>query len=158
MIESPPVQTATHNGGYDSTKNARGNQDQYFPFLWYSFSVHEILNLHAKLSPTNLTAEQLALHGTPPSEIQEYFQCQHSFPHVPQQLFPTARPDGKPGQYYHLTQIPHNTDIDLNTGLSPTYQVIIRFDGHYHSMTKIEVQQAAHRRLETMRIPLAIQF
>lgn len=150
--EQPPLDdSATFN-----IIQNKGAPDQYFPFLWYSFSVHEILNSHAGLTPAlNYTAEYLAIQGTPDAEIQEYFQCRHAFPHVPQQLFPTIRPDGQPGQYYHLTQIPQNTEIDIVTGLSPTYQVTIRFDRNYHTMTKLEVQQAAHSRLELMSIPLA---
>lgn len=140
-------------------ETSRGDPTQFFPFLWYSFSVHEALNVAAGSTPSlPFTAEYLASKGTPETEIHEYFNCRHAFPHVPQQLFPTTRPDSVKGQYYHLTQIPQDSEIDLTTGLSPTYPVTIRFDAHYHNMSKLEVQQAALSRLETMRIPLASRF
>lgn len=136
-----------------------GEPDQYYLFLWYSYSVHETLNAVDNRRPRLPYSENfLATQGTPSSEIQEYLNCRHAFPHVPQLLYPSIRPDGIAGQYYHLTQLPQNSEIDLATGLAPTYQVTIRFDTNYHNMTKTEVQIAAHARLELMRIPLANRF
>jgi hypothetical protein len=141
------------------TSAKKGEPDQFFPFLWYSYSVHESLNILDNC-PLRLpySASYLTMQGTPSSEIQEYLHCRHAFPHVPQLLYPSTRPDGIAGQYYHLTQLPQNSEIDFATGLAPTYQVTIRFDTNYHNMTKIEVQQAAHARLEQMRISLANRF
>lgn len=136
-----------------------GDPNQYFPFLWYSYSVHELLNsLDNRPVTLPYTADYLSSLGTPDLEIQEYLHCRHAFPHVPQALFPATRPDGIHGQYYHLTQLPLESKIDETTGLAPTYQVTIRFDTNYHTMSKAEVQQAAKARLELMHIPLASRF
>lgn len=94
----------------------------------------------------------------PSSEVQEYHSCCHSFPYVPQSLYPTTRPDGLSGQFYHLTQISSRINADVSTSLSHTHQIVIRFDSGYHEMKKPEVQAAALARFESMGIPLANRF
>jgi hypothetical protein len=90
--------------------------------LWYSFSVHEILNIQLGLPEFHTSgAINLADPAMPPSEIQEFHTYRHSFPHIPQRLLPTSRPDGIPGQYLHLTQIPHGSAVDTRIGLSHSY-------------------------------------
>jgi hypothetical protein len=44
------------------------------------------------------------------------------------------------------------------TGLSHTYQVVIRFDNNYRDFSKADVQEAATSRFETMRISLATRY
>jgi hypothetical protein len=39
-----------------------------------------------------------------------------------------TRPDGLPGQYFHLTQLPYGTDTDPTTRLARSYQIVIYFD------------------------------
>jgi hypothetical protein len=92
------------------------------------------------------------------SEMHEYNACRHAFLHVPQTLFPKTRPDGLPGQYFHLTQIPYGIDVDSIIGLSRSYQILIRFDSGYNEMRKDDVQEAARARFEAMGIPLATRF
>ncbi|KAG0595518.1 hypothetical protein M758_UG173200 [Ceratodon purpureus] len=94
----------------------------------------------------------------PDSEVLEFHSCRHAFPHVPQALFPSVRPDGLPGQDLHLTQIPLGTDIVPSTGLFQSYQIIIRFESNYHRMTKQQVQEAATKRFARMKIPLSNRF
>lgn len=48
-----------------------------------------------------------------------------------------------------------DTQIIEATGLSQSYQIIIRFDADYHRMSKQEVQDAATARFVQMKIPLA---
>lgn len=44
----------------------RDEPNQYFPFLWYSFSVHEALNIASGMTPPlPFTAEYLVSKGTP---------------------------------------------------------------------------------------------
>ena len=103
-------------------------------------------------------ASNLADSNMPASEIQEFHTCRHAFPHVPQRLLPATRPDGLPGQYLHFTQIPHDISVDSSTGLSHTYQILIRFDFGYHEMKKVEVQNAAIARFKAMNIKLANRY
>jgi hypothetical protein len=127
--------------------------------LWLTYSVHEQHNAQLGL-PTFTTYGDAALVNTdmPESELREYNSCRHSFPHVPQRLFPMTRPDGLPGQYFHLTQLPYGTDIDPTTGLARSYQIVIRFDSGYNDMTKNDVQDAARARFDAMGIALAQRF
>lgn len=92
------------------------------------------------------------------SELLEFLSCRHAFPHVPQTLYPSIRPDGLPGQYLHLTQIPIDTEIETSTGLSSSYQIIIRFDSEYHRMTQQQAQDAATARFALINIPLASRY
>ncbi|KAG0574549.1 hypothetical protein KC19_VG270700 [Ceratodon purpureus] len=94
----------------------------------------------------------------PDTEVLEFHSCRHAFHNVQKKLYPSARPDGVPGQYLHLTQIPIDTEISLeipidteislDTGLSQSYEIIIRFDTDYHHMTKQQVQESAIPRFE----------
>jgi hypothetical protein len=76
-------------------------------------------------------------------------------PHVPQRLLPSAQPDGIPGQYLHLIQIPQGISVDSVTGLSHSYQILICFDFGYNEMSKVDVQEAAIACFEEMNIPLS---
>lgn len=76
----------------------------YSHLLWLTFSVHEQLNVQRgvpKYSKYGLSPLYTA--GTPASEIHKFQTYRHSFPHVPQQLFSSARPDGLLGEFMHLT-------------------------------------------------------
>jgi hypothetical protein len=127
--------------------------------LWLTYSVHEQQNVQLGLPPfTVYGADALINSDMPESKLREFNSCKHAFPHKPQRLFPMIRPDGLPGQYFHLTQIPYGTDVDLVTGLARSYQIVIRFYSGYHEMKKAEVQEAAHTRFDAMGIPLASQF
>lgn len=95
----------------------------------------------------------------PEDEIREFYLYRHSFPHVPQVLFPQTRPDGLSGQFLHLTQIPFGVEINPDTGLSSkSHQIVIRFDHGYKDMKKPEVQAAALTRFMSMGIPLGTRF
>jgi hypothetical protein len=108
--------------------------------LWYSFSVHEMFNVQLGLPEfQTFGAINLADSSMPSSKIQEFHTCRHSFPHFPQRLLPTTKLDGIPGQYLHLTQIPHSSVVGTSIGLSHSYQILIRFDFGYNEMTKVEV-------------------
>lgn len=107
---------------------------------------------------TTYGAVQLAISKMPESEKHEYHSCRHAFPHVPQQLHRSVRPDGIPGQYLHFTQLPSGYPTDPATGLAHTYQIIIRFDYGFQGMRKLEVQEAAKSRFEVMNIPLAPRY
>lgn len=120
--------------------------------------MHKLQNLQQNLPILTHTTDLLAQRGMPTSEITECLGYRHSFPRVPQTLYPSTRPDTLPGQYYHLTQIPSHINVDPTTGLSPTYQIVIRFDINYRDLSKHDVQEAATSRFEMMRIPLATLF
>jgi hypothetical protein len=127
--------------------------------LWLMYSIHEQQNVQLGLPPfTAYGVDALINSGLPESEIREFNSYKHAFPHVPQRLFPMIRPDGLPGQYFHLTQIPYGTDVDPVTGLARSYQIVIRFDLGYHELKKAKVQEAAHARFDAMGIPLASRF
>jgi hypothetical protein len=75
--------------------------------------------------------------GMPTSEITECLSYRHSFPRAIQALYPSVRPDALSGQYYHLIQLPSHVNIDPTIGLSPTYQIVIRFDTNYTDFSKL---------------------
>lgn len=135
------------------------NYSDFANDLWLSFSVHEQLNVQRGL-PVALDTDDAKWqsYGMPDSELSELHSFRQAFPHVLQRLYPSIRPDGLPGQYLHLTQIPYGIEIDPSTGLAYTQQIVIRFDTGYHEMKKSDVQTAALARFEAMGIPLASRF
>ena len=156
---SPPRQGESAQQQHNTTPVTETNLSSFSLLLWLSFSVHEQLNIHRGLPEySTYGAAQLTTSVMPDAKQYEYHTCRHSFPHLPQLLYPSLRPDGIPGQYLHLTQIPSGCLVDDVTGLSPTYQVVIRFDHGYQGMKKQEIQEAALSRLETMGIPVATRF
>ena len=151
---APP--THGHTSGIYLNPTSPLSPSDCLPHLWLSFSVHEHLNLKLGLPEYREIATDALTSGVmPDSEVIEFHSCRHAFPHVPQKLFPSCRPDGLPGQYLHLTQIPLGTELEPSTGLSRTYQIIIRFDSEYHRLSKQEVQEAATARFAHMKIPLS---
>ena len=118
-----------------------------------------MLNLQLGLPEARtVVTPNIAVVTMPASELQEFQSCRHSFPHVHQKLFPATRPDGLPGQFLHLTQIPHDTPVDPATGLSHSYEILIRFDFGYHEMSKQDVQDAAAAHFDAMNIKLATRY
>lgn len=135
------------------------NYANYAHHLWLSFSVHQHLNaLQGVAEYTTYAKVTESSGGMPANEVSEFHKCRHSFPNVPQLLYPSVRPDGLPGQFLHLTQIPFGIGIDPSTGLSKTHQILIRFDSGYQSMTKVDVQEAAIARFEAMGMKLSNRF
>jgi hypothetical protein len=130
----------------------------FSPYLWLTFSVHEFQHLQQHLPIVTYTSDMLVQQGMPSSEITECLSYRHFFPRVTQALYPSVRSDNLLGQHYHLTQLPSHVNIDPATGLSPTYQLVIRVDTNYRDFSKIDVQEAAASRFEVMRIPLATRF
>ena len=127
--------------------------------LWLTFFVHEqfaIQNLLSEFVVYGISIlETLAM---PKSEKQEYHSCRHAFLHVPQKLYSFSRPDGIPGQYLHLTQVPHGCDVDPKICLSMTYQSILCFDYGHFGMKKQKVQEATAACFELMGIHIALHF
>jgi hypothetical protein len=117
-LVNPPMPTTPPS----VTRVAAIKHADFAHHFWYSYSVHEMLNAQLGLPEFHtFGATALADSGIPPSELQEFHSCRHSFPHVPQRLLPHTRPDGLPGQYLHLTQIPQGIDVDSQTSLSHSY-------------------------------------
>ena len=156
---SPPRPGTPAEQQHNTTPVREPNLSNFSHLLWLSFSVHKQLNIHrGLLKYSTYGATQLTTSAMPEAEQYEYHTCRHSFPHVPQILYPSLRPDDIPSQYLHLTQIPSGCLVDAVTGLSSTYQVVICFDHGYQGMKKQELQEAALSRLETMGIPVATRF
>ena len=61
-----------------------------------------------------------------------------------------ARKDGKPGQYYHLTQIPFDYEIVLETKYAKTYQILLHFEKTLRVYSSKEVTELITAQLLTM--------
>jgi hypothetical protein len=47
---------------------------------------------------------------------------------IPQKLWPITHKDGKPGQHYHLMQIPFDAEVIVEIGYTKTYQILLHFE------------------------------
>jgi hypothetical protein len=65
-------------------------------------------------------------------------------------LWPTARNDGKPGQHYHLTQIPFDAEIVPETGYAKTYQILLHFEKTLRDYSSKEISELIAAQLLTM--------
>jgi hypothetical protein len=148
LLQSPNIAEVAHTFPAD-----------YAHYLWMTYLVHEQHSVQLGLPTfTSYSTAALANTGMPDSEMREFNSYRHAFPHVPQQLFPMSRSDGLPGQYLHLIQVLCGIDVDPITGLSRSYQILIRFDTGYNDMHKEDVQEAGRARFEAMDILLANHF
>ena len=123
---------------------------------WLGFDTMEKKALADKI-PESFIPEPISKFmkkGFSEFEAEELLKAVHSYPHVPQTLYPTARPDGLDGQHYNLTQLPFDIATDPETGLSLDYQVAIHFNRPIKQFTHGEILGMTQERLKKMKIPL----
>ena len=65
-------------------------------------------------------------------------------------LWPTVRKDGKPSQYYHLTQIPFDAKIIPKTRYAKTCQILLHFEKTLRDYSSKEVTELVAPQLLTM--------
>jgi hypothetical protein len=127
---------------------------------WLGFDTMEKKALSDKI-PECFTPEpisKLMKKGFSEMEAEELLDAVHSYPHVPQILYPIARPDGLDGQHYNLTQLPFDIATDPETGLSLDYQVAIHFNRPTKQFTHGEILGMTQERLREMKIPLGAKI
>ena len=75
---------------------------------WLGFDTMEKKTLADKIPECFIPEpiSKLTKKGFSEIEAEELLKSVHSYPHVPQILYPTARPDGLDSQHYNLTQLP----------------------------------------------------
>ena len=129
--------------------------DECLPHLWFGFEFMENTAFMAQTAIPRLhTLEELLSKGLPESEAREYITSTHSFPRVPQLLYPSKRIDGKEGHFLHLTQLPFDIEVDEYTALSLDYHIAIHFDGYTENYSKETILGKVESRLKHMNIGL----
>jgi hypothetical protein len=72
-----------------------------------------------------------------------------TFPKIKQQAWPNTKSDNKPGNQFHLTQLPFDVQIDTTTNFACIYHVMLHFEkpirdyfrGEIIKMTSIHFQK-----------------
>jgi hypothetical protein len=148
--------------GDESTENSKRraatvNEEQHRnnPYhklnLWFGFPVMEQLARDAGQQPFDLSDINSHLaRGIPQDEARILSSSKISFPRIPQMLWPSARKDGKPGQHYHLMQIPFDAEIVLETGYAKTYQILLHFEKPLRDYSSKEISELAVAQLSSM--------
>jgi hypothetical protein len=88
--------------------------------------------------------------GLSPAKALELATATIAFPRVPQHAWPYVRPDNILGQQFHLTQIPFDVQINAETGMSLTYQIMIYFEKPLKDYVSAKIAQLTVERLALM--------
>jgi hypothetical protein len=73
-----------------------------------------------------------------------------AFPRVPQWAWPYVRSDNIPGQQFHLTQISFDIQINAETKMALTYQIMIYFEKPLKDYVSAKIAQLTVERLALM--------
>ena len=78
----------------------------------------------------NKSIRELIRMGFRESEAVEFHTTKISFPRVHQQRWLSSRQDGRIRHHYHLTHVPSDIDINVDTGFALVYQIFLNFQKH----------------------------
>ena len=124
------------------------------PPFWLGFQAMNWTN-RAKDYPTD-NMELISELIRKGMEIDEATECQQatpSFPFVIQEEWPSKRMDGIEGQYFNLTQIPFDVEVN-DHGFALDYQIAISFEIGNLKMSKENVMEKIKERLKKMKIEI----
>jgi hypothetical protein len=74
------------------------------------------------------TIREMIKMGFRENEVAELHTAKISFPRTQQQKWPSMRPDGQSGHYFHLTQVPSDIEINTETGFAFVYHILLNFE------------------------------
>jgi hypothetical protein len=140
-----------------STGNSKQrNHHQYHKSnLWFNFPTMEQLAKEDGQHPIDLSDINYHLQrGVPQDEARTLSNAKIAYPRVPQKHWPKMRLDGKPGQHLHLTQIPFDAEIDVETGYAKSYQLLLHFERTQQDYSSKEVSKMAATQFQKMGISL----
>jgi hypothetical protein len=101
-----------------STGNSeQRNHHQYHKLnLWFNFPTMEQLAKEDGQHPIDLSYINYHMQrGVPQDKARTLSNAKIAYPRVPQKHWPKTRLDGKPSQHLHLTQIPFDAEIDVES-------------------------------------------
>jgi hypothetical protein len=159
--ESGGLATITDAHKYKGKKNKEAIPSiDIVSHMWLGFPIHEAIAIRngMEIIQERRTQEEFVQLGTPPREIIEFKTLRRAFPRVPQTCYPHERPDAVPGNHLHFTQLPRQEKVDPTNGLSEGFQVTIRFDSGYKSMSRQAIRGACLERLRLMDISLGTTY
>jgi hypothetical protein len=135
------------------TNGSHHNTQRYQMELWYGFVIMEELACNARHTAQAQKSAQANIDfGIPPTEALELATASIAFPRVAQRAWPYARLDNTLGQQFHITQIPFDVQVDVDTGLALTYQILVHFDKPTKEYVSAEITQLTAARLTLMGI------
>jgi hypothetical protein len=118
--------------------------------LWYGFVIMEELACNAgHTTQAQKSAQANIDFGIPPAEALE---LAIAFPRVAQRAWPYARLDNILGQQFYIMQIPFDVQVDADTGLALTYQILVHFEKPTKEYVSAEITQLTAARLTLMEI------
>jgi hypothetical protein len=135
------------------TNGSHHNTQRYQMELWYGFVIMEELACNVgHTTQVQKSAQANIEYGIPPAKALELATASIAFPRMAQRAWPYARLDNTPGQQFHLTQIPFDVQIDIDTGLALTYQIFVHFEKPTKEYVSAKITQLTAARLTLMGI------
>jgi hypothetical protein len=87
-------------------------------------------------------------------EALELAMARVAFPRVPQKTWPNTRSDDKPGNQYHLTQLPFDVQINFETNFACIYHIMLHFEQPIREYFSNEIIEITNARFQKMSIHL----
>ena len=150
VIHQSSQQKKTRNDT-QTESNKHSNQD-----LWFGFQTMELIakDNNTPQREVNTSIRELLRLGFRESEAAEIHTAKISFPRVQQQKWPSTKTDGRSGHHYHITQVPSDVEIDVNTGFAKVYHILLNFEKPSTAYTSQEMVDMASARFAHMGIEL----
>jgi hypothetical protein len=116
----------------------------------------ELLAKDTEIPPAeiNISIRELIRMGFRESEAIELHTAKISFPRVHQQRWPNSKQDGRTGHHYHLTQVPSDIDINVDTCFALVYHILLNFEKPSIAYNNIEIIEMSKARFHKMGIEL----
>ena len=135
------------------TNGSHHNMQRYHMELWYGFVIMEELACNTgHIAQAQKSAQANIDFGILPAETLELATASIAFPRVAQRAWPYARLDNIHGQQFHLTQISFDVQVDVDTGLALTYQILVHFEKLTKEYVSAEITHLTDARLILMGI------
>ena len=97
--------------------------------LWLGFQTMEVIAMenNTPSHEVRTTIRELIKLGFKENEVVELHTAKISFSIIQQQRWPSLQLDGRSNHHFHLTQVPSNTEINVETGFSLVYHIMLNF-------------------------------
>ena len=110
--------------------------------------------LDVPLQEVHTSIRKMIRKGFKENEAAEIHTAKISFPRIPQLKWPSARPDGRSGHHYHLTQVPSDIEVNTHTGFALVYHILLNFEKSTNVYISHEITDMTKARFQKMEIEL----
>jgi hypothetical protein len=108
----------------------------------------------APVQEIHTSIREMIKKGYIENEAAEAHTAKVSFPRIPQLKWPSTRVDGRSGHHYHLTQVPSDIEVNIQTGFALVYHILLNFEKPTTIYNSQEITDMTKARFQKMDIEL----